>query len=346
MPRHVDADDIAVEPTDCVVCGASEASAIARGKDYLHRTSDQEYVFVRCSRCGHVYLDPRPKMQAIARLYPPDYATYTKHYSQEQSLIAKVKEAVLVRRFASFARHPRKDLRLLDVGCGDAVFLTALRRRYPAAELAGLDWHFGPSVQDDMRAAKIMPIVGVIETADLSSDYYDVITMNQLIEHVWDVDLVLRQCWRALKPGGLLAIETPNPDGWDRALFRSGAWGAYYWPRHLNLFSMRNLRAVVERAGFRTVSWQPLLAPPCWIGSCHFAAKRMGAGPWVDRVFADNNVALLAGFAAVDLLAKAFGATTSNQKLVAEKVPTAERSPILADARGAAATDAPSLPNP
>jgi 2-polyprenyl-3-methyl-5-hydroxy-6-metoxy-1,4-benzoquinol methylase len=318
--RPPEAGEIAVEPTDCVVCGSTEASAVARGKDYLHHTSEREYAFVRCARCGHLYLNPRPQMAAIARLYPPDYATYTKHYSREQSLIAKLKEAVLVRRFKSFASGAREDLRLLDVGCGDAVFLMSLRRRFPAADLFGLDWHFGPARADEMRAAGITPITGVIETADLPSDFYDVITMNQLIEHVWDVDRVLERCWRALKPGGLLAVETPNPDGWDRRFFRSGAWGGYYWPRHLNLFSMRNLRRVVERAGFRMVSWQRLLAPPCWICSCQFTGKRLGAGPWIDRVFADNNVALLAGFAAVDLLVKALGATTSNQKLVAEKI--------------------------
>jgi len=306
--------------TNCAVCGCDNAEVIATGEDYLHNTTTQSYSFVKCNECGHIYLNKRPLLTEISRLYPSSYATYTKKFARPNSILSMVKDYVLLGRFKSFSSTLPNDVCLLDIGCGDTRFLMAIRREFPNANLSGLDWHFGPEIEKEAQHLNISTITGSIETVDLPHNHYDVITMNQLIEHVWDVDIVLSRCYDSLKNGGLLAIETPNPDGWDRVFFKSGAWGGYYWPRHLNLFSSHNLCAVVERAGFKVVSKQNLLAPPCWIYSIQFTAHRLGAGKWVNKVFADNNVVLLAAFAVIDGIAKLFGATTSNQKIVAVKV--------------------------
>jgi hypothetical protein len=115
-------------------------------------------------------------------------------------------------------------------------------------------------------------------------------------------------------------METPNPDGWDRRLFRRGGWGGYYWPRHLNLFTRPNLTRLVEESGMQVVLAQSLLAPPCWIYSVQFSAQRLGLGPWFGKIFPDTNTALLAAFAIIDRIALFFGAETSNQKLVAQRL--------------------------
>ena len=313
-------ENLKLEHVNCVVCRNDNADIIATGEDYLHRTSRQLYAFVRCRECGHSYLSERPGISEIVRLYPPDYAIYAKKFAQPGSMLSKVKDYVLMRRFRSFLKDLSKDICLLDVGCGDVRFLMALRRIFPDAHLFGLDWHFGPEVEQEAQRSRISTISAAIESVNLPHNHFDVITMNQLIEHVWDVDAVLSLCYDSLKMGGLLSIETPNPDGWDRAFFKAGGWGGYYWPRHFNLFSTANLSRVVERAGFKVVSRANLLAPPCWIYSMQFSGQRLGAGSWINKIFADDSVGLLGFFAVVDFFAKMFGATTSNQKLIAVKV--------------------------
>jgi 2-polyprenyl-3-methyl-5-hydroxy-6-metoxy-1,4-benzoquinol methylase len=310
---------IATEATACVVCGSAEAVTEARGKDYLHRTSDQEYRFARCANCGHLYLNPRPTIEEIGRIYPAEYATFTKRFGHVGSLLARIKDGVLLQRFHALSAELPGTMRLLDVGCGDGRFLLALRRRYPEAQLTGLDWNFGPAVASELANAGIGTITGAIETVDLPQGRYDVVTMNQLIEHVWDVRLVLDRCRAALRPGGLLAVETPNPDGWDRRFFRAGGWGGYYWPRHLNLFSRAHLTRLMAESQLQVTLAQALLAPPCWIYSCQFAAERAGMGAWVKKVFSDTSVPLLAAFAALDRIALLFGAETSNQKIIARR---------------------------
>src|SRR5262249_33033113 len=255
----------------------------------------------------------------IGRIYPPDYATFTKRFARSNSVFAWIKDRVLLGRFDALAVRAPASMSLLDVGCGDGRFLLALRRRFPAAELTGLDWFFSPAVADELASARINTITGAIETGVLPQESFDIITMNQLIEHTWDVRLVVDRCRKSLKVGGLLAIETPNPDGWDRRLFRAGGWGGYYWPRPLNLARGDHVARIVAEADMEVVLSQPLLSPPCWIYSCQFSARRAGLGNWFDKVFSDTSIPLLAAFAAVDWVALLLGAETSNQKLIARR---------------------------
>jgi len=311
---------IELESTECVVCHSGKAVPEARGKDYLHQTSEQEFLFCRCLDCGHLYLRPRPTIAEIGRIYPANYATFTNRFGRPGSLFAKVKDRILVGRFDVLSARLPSSMRLLDIGCGDGRFLLALRKRFPAAELTGLDWFFGAAIAKELANANIKTIAGTIETTPLPDEKFDVITMNQLIEHTWDARLVIDRCKRALTVGGLLAIETPNPDGWDRRLYKAGAWGGYYWPRHFNIFTRDHLTRIVTESGMEVVHTESLLSPPCWIYSCKFMAQRAGVGDWLNNFFSDTSLPLLTLFAVVDWIALLFGAETSNQKMVAKRV--------------------------
>ena len=69
-PAPVDVEDAA-----CVLCGGTAAAPIASGKDYEYRTSPRTFTFVRCDRCGHIFLNPRPTSASATAIYPTTYYT-------------------------------------------------------------------------------------------------------------------------------------------------------------------------------------------------------------------------------------------------------------------------------
>src|SRR5215813_9221952 len=104
---------IEVEPTVCTVCRSDRAAPEAHGQDYLHRTSDQTYQFCRCLDCGHLYLNPRPAISEIGRIYPPQYGTFTKRFGRAGSWFARIKDKVLLGRFETLAARVPVAMQLL-----------------------------------------------------------------------------------------------------------------------------------------------------------------------------------------------------------------------------------------
>jgi 2-polyprenyl-3-methyl-5-hydroxy-6-metoxy-1,4-benzoquinol methylase len=296
-----------------MVCGTSASQPVAEGTDYDYGTTRQPFRFVKCSHCGHLYLDPRPVITAAPQIYPSDY--YTLAGEHRRGMLAVIKDRVVARRLRPvLALLPGRGGRVLEIGCGDGSLLLALKRARPELELTGVDIAFPAALRRRLEEDGVRLVEGPAESAALGGPH-DLVIMNQLIEHLWDVDGVLGALHRAMRPGAVLSIATPDPSGWDRAFFARGAWGGYYFPRHLNLFSPAGLETVLGRAGFRVTAQARLVAPLVWIGSLRAVLVRRGSR--LARLARDTNLALVALFTAMDVAALALGLRTSNQQVVA-----------------------------
>ncbi|MBB3561201.1 SAM-dependent methyltransferase [Rhizobium sp. BK512] len=210
--------------------------------------------------------------------------------------------------------------RILDVGCGNGELLIALREARPDLELFGLDWHFPSTTRQALESKGIQLIESALETAELPPVPFDLIILLQLIEHLWEPEKSLRQLIAALSDGGRLLIETPNTDGWDRKLFSEGAWGGYYFPRHLNLYNFERLGSLLRKAGMVVETQRSLPAPLIWVYSFQAAIQaRFGWKSTVTKLVGVKNLPLVALFAFIDSVSIAIGFTTSNQQTVAKK---------------------------
>src|SRR5262249_19013749 len=135
------APTIATEPVPtCPVCGENRLTFYAVGFDYEILTCDNPWRFVRCERCGHVWLHPRPALSTLPIIYPPHYYAY--QYKQKITWLAVWGKGVLdrlkMRRILRYLPQPPRTF--LDVGCGDGRFLKVMERRGLArASLYGLE---------------------------------------------------------------------------------------------------------------------------------------------------------------------------------------------------------------
>jgi SAM-dependent methyltransferase len=308
------------QPTACSCCGSNASHEIARGRDYIYDGSDLYLPVVACDVCGHIFLNPQPTINALPVMYPENYGTFSSKFRGRSNLLALLKNAVNLKRFRQVAGVLTQGMRILDVGCGNGELLRALATDRPDLELYALDWHFPAATRRDLEGVGIHLMEGTLEGVPLQENFFDCVLMYQLVEHLWEPGAGLRKLTASLKPGGIIAVETPNTDGYDRYFFLRGTWGGYYVPRHLNLYNFERLARLMMQSGFEIAKQKSLPAPVIWCYSLQaFLQEKFGAKTKMARLFDLRNIVALAGFAFLDMVAMAVGLKTSNQQTIARK---------------------------
>jgi SAM-dependent methyltransferase len=93
--------------------------------------------------------------------------------------------------------------RVLDAGCGGQMYL----RLGGDAYVVGLDIDPGELERNERIDERI---VGDLQTCPLPLEGFDLIVCWDVLEHVSDPRLALENLRRALRPGGLLVVGSPN----------------------------------------------------------------------------------------------------------------------------------------
>jgi SAM-dependent methyltransferase len=300
----------------CVVCGAADAAHEADGPDFEHDTVPGEFHFVRCRRCEHVYLSPRPTLEDIPSIYPPDYYAYSDDGHGLAPWLRRVREARKVRIYREAIGEGRR--RILDLGCGNGRLLSMLREHGAAAwELEGID--FSAEAVERCRAKGFRAQATRIEDFEAEDGSFDAVVMMQLIEHLHDPRAALSRVGALLRPGGVFILETPNVGGLDYRWFRGRWWGMYHFPRHWNLFSTSALRRLLADAGFTVLRTDYLISTSSWILSLHNLLVDRGWPERVVRFFHFQNPVLLPPFVLIDLVRLGLRLQTSDQRIVARR---------------------------
>src|SRR5262249_17900692 len=113
-------------PAVCCVCDDDDAEPCGVGEDFEYRTSHDSFLAMRCRTGGLVYLNPRPDVSELSRIYPPTYHAFD--FSLERfGLIYRVRRWLEARRLLSWCKDLPADARILDVGCGDGFHLRLLQ---------------------------------------------------------------------------------------------------------------------------------------------------------------------------------------------------------------------------
>ncbi|HXV14419.1 MAG TPA: class I SAM-dependent methyltransferase [Candidatus Krumholzibacteria bacterium] len=98
-------------------------------------------------------------------------------------------------------RHLRTGDVVYDVGCGTKPFAPAL------ASLGVV--HVGVDMDNGFYGEDAVDIIGVADALPLRAGVADAVLSSQVIEHLPDPEVAMREAHRVLKPGGLLFISFP-----------------------------------------------------------------------------------------------------------------------------------------
>ena len=108
-------------------------------------------------------------------------------------------------RFAFAYEQLSDGAKLLDYGCFEASFGAKLLR-HKQIEYFGVDKN-SEAVQ---RANSDLRVTAIKDRLPFENDFFDVVSILEVLEHVHDQAGLLRELHRVLKPGGMLIVSVPR----------------------------------------------------------------------------------------------------------------------------------------
>ncbi len=158
-------------------------------------------------------------------------------------------------------RKKTRGKKVLDVGCVDHRSANEqgeewLHRviREQASELVGLDFEADEVRKLIERGYNI--VHGDAEVKDLGQTF-DVVVAGELIEHLENPGLFLRNMRKHLVPGGELILTTPNPFYPKRLAEILVGRQAQVNPQHVSWFCPQTLKTMMARTGFVDIEITP-----------------------------------------------------------------------------------------
>jgi 2-polyprenyl-3-methyl-5-hydroxy-6-metoxy-1,4-benzoquinol methylase len=211
------------------------------------RILDQEEKFniIKCNTCNFKHLNPIPTEEELALFYKKEYFQTAKpDYLSEDREEIKHRNIFFDQRIDFFKKNS-KGKSLLDVGCGDGIFLE--RARKSGFDVFGIE----PSEKASIiaRSNNLKIYNGTLNTYIKNNNkLFDIVHLKNVLEHVNSPIDVLDECIKLLNPGGILYTEVPN----DYNPFQIfGSWinkERKSWiciPDHINYFNFQSLEKLL-----------------------------------------------------------------------------------------------------
>lgn len=163
------------------------------------RVFDQAKYLSQCSTCGLIFDNPRPTVNTIASFYSEDgkYNAWINTENQLDSQYLRILQRV---------RRYKKSGALLEVGAGIGQLLYHAKKYYT---ITGTEIST-EGIRQANKRYDVQLLQGEVEQIDLPRNYFDVIVMHQVLEHVPYPGRTLKHCFNLLNKSGILYISIPN----------------------------------------------------------------------------------------------------------------------------------------
>ena len=215
-------------------------------------TRAHDYDVIACEVCGFRHVIPLPDPKSLETAYSEAYyseekPTFLAHAGEDQEW-ASLSQRDRLESFETLLPASRR--RLLDVGAGPGFFLkTAASRGW---QVLGVE----PSRQAAAHARGLgVEMVEGFFNAETATNLgrFDVVHLNNVLEHVPNPREIVCLARDLLTPGGLICLNVPNDFTPFQESARSTLTLTEWWvapPHHLNYFDFESLSHLVTRMGF------------------------------------------------------------------------------------------------
>lgn len=253
LAELADGPSVFFEPMrhDCPCCGSARIGGHLRLPDLIQHKPGA-FRIDRCHACLHLFQNPRLNARGLDFYYRDFYDGLG-----EQQL-----DGMFGGRTKSYRRRAESVLpylgeakRWIDVGTGHGHFCEVAREVLPDVVFDGLDRSAGAELAELEGRVERGLRGAFTELAPGFAGSYDVVSMFHYLEHSTEPLRELEAARTALRAGGRLVVEVPDPDSrYARLLGRW--WLPWLQPQHLHLMPVANLRRALSELGFTVVAEQ------------------------------------------------------------------------------------------
>lgn len=217
---------------ECLICNSKQIKDL---KKYLNGN------MLKCCYCGFVFASQIPTHQELVE----HYEGYGRNDYLSPITIKRYNEIL-----DSFEKY-RKNNTLIDVGAGIGLFAeVAINRGW---DVYGTE--YTEEAIDICKNKGIKMNVGKLNPNNYDSNFFDVITSFEVIEHINNPIEEINNFYKIIRKGGLVYITTPNFNSLSRNIL-GDKWTIIVYPEHLSYYNPKTLNRLMKRVNFKKESIQ------------------------------------------------------------------------------------------
>jgi 2-polyprenyl-3-methyl-5-hydroxy-6-metoxy-1,4-benzoquinol methylase len=224
-------------------------------KDYS--ISGEEFRLVYDKVLDLYATQPQPSLENISKYYDSD--VYISHTDSKKNLFDKVYQLVknytLSKKVKLINSFNTKEKNLLDIGCGTGEFLVSAKKNNWL--VSGVEPNENARIRSEEKIG--VKVFSNLDELVLSGkkNYFDVISLWHVLEHVSDYNQYINQLKKLLKKDGVLIIAVPNYKSYDAKYYQE-FWAAWDVPRHLWHFSQKAINQIFDAKKMNVIKILPM----------------------------------------------------------------------------------------
>lgn len=247
---------------ECKICGSIESKIIGKPRINANfpKIHLKNFHIVRCNKCTFYYIKPEINLaqEQWAELYSDNYFTNQNITEWQRNLHQRERE----KRICIISKYLGSESgSFLDIGCGEGFVLKEAYKR--GFESYGLD--IVNNLHSTIDRTNTHFFEGNIFDANFQENYFSVIYMDSVLEHVDDPISLLKEMYRILKSKGIVFLIVPNEDSLINdvikilytLMLKKSEYGKikpFVSPYHVNGFNNTSLEYAIKSIGFKVLN--------------------------------------------------------------------------------------------
>lgn len=211
------------------------------------RLDKKIYHYLKCINCGSIFLNQVPPENQRKQVYnnPSYYLSWEREY-QKNIKVREENDTKKARIFRIKTRFTHGH-RILDIGCAFGTFL----------EMIGGDFiHLYGTEYSDFAIKHINKNKIKVSKKFFGAyppNYFDAVTMWDVLEHTPDPVAYIQEIYRILKKDGVLIMTTPNANSYPLSILKED-WPEIQPPEHIFFMSKMSLRIMLNANRYRRIT--------------------------------------------------------------------------------------------